>query len=297
MNDREFYSQTKSSWLTSCQQLPNPRNLKFTIKRNLKDYGLHIFRCGEKPEPSGQAKTELVRYLERLGSVLNQSSEGCEIFEVKDEGYDSNHPKFRGPSSNHELTFHTDRCDVIVFYCVRPADEGGVNQFVRAQTIYKVLSEEEPELLKTLEDIFIYKRHNVDLAFPEPFYRLPVFDRVEGRLYITLMTYLINKADRDPELPNLSALQKSALNKVQEICRRKENRLEIKLETGDLLFLNNTQMLHSRSAFRDKTTKRLYYRAWMTFPWSEELPQSFQPVFGSVKAGELRGGFRLLGNS
>ena len=109
-----------------------------------------------------------------------------------------------------------------------------------------------------------------------------------------MMTYLINKADKDPDMPSLTNDQRMALNKVQEICQRKENQLEIKLEAGDLLFLNNTQMLHSRTAFEDKLGKRLYYRVWMTCPWSEELPESFEPIFGETKAGKKRGGFRLL---
>ena len=82
------------------------------------------------------------------------------------------HPKFRGPSSNHQLTFHTDRCDVIVFYCVRPADIGGINKFVRAQTIYNVLRDEYPDLLTVLEQPFIYKKHNADPAFPDFQYEL-----------------------------------------------------------------------------------------------------------------------------
>lgn len=294
MVDRKFYQKTKSSWLTICQKFPNPQNLHSIIQTSLQNYGLHIFRCNEKLEASDQSKSELVNYLGQLGTVLNQSPEGCEIFEVKDECYDTNHPKFRGPSSNHQLTFHTDRCDTIVFYCVRPAELGGINRFIRAKTLYNLLKIESPELLKILEEPFIYKRHNADPAFPNLTYFLPVFDKAGEELYITLMTYLISKADQDPDLPSLTEEQSAALSKVQEICQRKENQLEIKLEAGDLLFLDNTQMLHSRTAFEDKLFKRLYYRVWMTFPWCKDLPASFQPIFGETEAGKKRGGFRLL---
>ena len=130
------------------------------------------------------------------------------------------------------------------------------------------------------------------------FHQAPVFtpneyiDSCEGEKAVTLMTYLIEKADNDPDLPNITKEQRHALDKLQEICKRPENQFEMKLLPGDFLFLNNVRMLHSRTAFTDNKEARLYYRIWLSVPWSQQLPASFVNLFGSVEAGSVRGGFR-----
>ena len=68
--------------------------------------------------------------LEKIGTPISQSIQGDKVFHVRDEGYVSNDPRARGPSSSKRLTFHSDRCDVIGFLCFQPAKQGGENQIV-----------------------------------------------------------------------------------------------------------------------------------------------------------------------
>ena len=79
--------------------------------------------------------------------------------------------------------------------------------------------------------------------------------------------------------------------KVQEICERPELQLQVTLKPGDFLFLNNLKMLHSRTSFEQEGL-RLYYRVWLSVPWSIELPDAFKVLFGETAAGALRGGFK-----
>ena len=281
------YLDNKSLWLDESNDLLSIDALNSRIEKSLKSCGLFLLRSAHL-----LSKGDTLNFTKNFGTPVNQSPEECFIFEVKNEGLDINHPKFRGPSSNQRLTFHTDRCDIIVFHCIRQASEGGINQLVHADTLYKILQEENPQALKILENSFSYKKHNADPAHPFTTYELPVFDNANGERAITLMTYLIEKADNDPDLPNLTAEQRAALDLLQEICRRPENQLEIKLQPGDFLFLNNIKMLHSRTAFKDSEASRLYYRVWLSVPWSQQLPKSFAGLFGSVEAGSFRGGFR-----
>ena len=281
------YLEHKEHWLLDSNELKDHCVLNKTIEKSLKKYGLFLLRSSNT-----LSKDSTLSFTKKFGTPLNQSPEGCLIFEVQNEGIDINHPKFRGPSSNQRLTFHTDRCDIIVFHCIRQAEEGGVNQLVHAETLYETLQKEHPDALKTLENSFSYKRHNADPAHPFSTYELPVFDSENGELAITLMTYLIEKADKDPDLPNLTKAQRYALDLLQEICKRPENQLEITLQPGDFLFLNNIKMLHSRTAFKDFASSRLYYRVWLSAPWTQQLPKSFANLFGSVEAGSVRGGFR-----
>lgn len=289
MWDSNKYSEQKELWILENDDINNTNLLKKRVAEALKNCGILLLRTSKL---LSQEKT--LNFAKQFGTPLNQSPEEAYIFEVKNEGFDPNHPKFRGPSSNMRLTFHTDRCDVILFHCLRQASEGGVNQFVHAETAYRVLKKEAPEALKTLENNFSYKRHNADPANPYTTYELPVFDKAQNQLATTLMTYLIEKADNDPDLANITSEQRYALDKLQEICKRPENQLEVKLQPGDFLFLNNIKMLHSRTAFKDNSEPRLYYRIWLSTIWSQQLPESFKNLFGSVEAGSVRGGFRKL---
>ena len=289
MWNSKSYSEKIDQWLLETEDLENIDLLNSIVEYSLKEFGLFLLRT-----PHLLSKEATLEFTKKFGTPVNQSPEEAYIFEVKNEGLDFNHPKFRGPSSNHGLTFHTDRCDIIVFHCIRQAAEGGINQLVHADTLYKILQQESPEALEVLESSFFYKKHNADPAHPFSTYELPVFDSAENNRAITLMTYLIEKADKDPDLPNLTVKQREALDLLQEICKRPENQLEIKLQPGDFLFLNNVKMLHSRTAFKDSSDPRLYYRIWLSVPWSQQLPQSFTELFGSVEAGSVRGGFRKL---
>jgi len=287
MWDAQKYSENKSSWFYECDHISDVDSLDELIQKSLQDCGIFLLRSSEK-----MTSEETLKFAKNFGRPMNQSPEEAYIFEVKNEGFDPNHPKFRGPSSNMQLTFHTDRCDIILFHCIRQASEGGINQFVHAETVYEVLKKEDPEALKTLESNFSYKRHNADPAHPFTTYELPVFDFSKDGMATTLMTYLIEKANTDPDLPDLSKEQGHALDTLQEICKRPENQLKMRLQPGDFLFLNNIKMLHSRTAFKDNSEPRLYYRVWLSVPWSQELPSSFKNLFGSVDAGANRGGFR-----
>ena len=65
-----------------------------------------------------------------IGTLVSQSSEGELIFSVRDSGYKEDDPRSRGPNTRKKLSFHSDRCDVIGFLCLKQAMSGGENQIV-----------------------------------------------------------------------------------------------------------------------------------------------------------------------
>ena len=70
---------------------------------------------------------------------------------------------------------------------------------------------------------------------------------------------------RPPELPCLTEAQAEALDAVH-FCALKHS-LRLRLDTGDLLFVNNLAVMHSRTAFRDdEEHKRHVLRLWLNNP-------------------------------
>jgi hypothetical protein len=54
----------------------------------------------------------LTRY---IGTPVSQSAQGERIFSVRDAGFSAEDSRARGPNTRKQLSFHTDRCDVIAF--------------------------------------------------------------------------------------------------------------------------------------------------------------------------------------
>ena len=106
---------------------------------------------------------------------------------------------------------------------------------------------------------------------------------------------LIDRADQDPQCPNLTELQKEALNFLDAVCEREELQVRFTLNKGEILLINNWTTLHRRTAFEDfedVNKQRHLLRIWLSMPNSRPLDPAFQANFGSVEAGVLRGGIK-----
>ena len=104
---------------------------------------------------------------------------------------------------------------------------------------------------------------------------------------------LIDRADQDPNCPDLNDIQKEALDFLDSVCERKELQSCFTLQKGDMLFLNNWTTLHRRTAFddhEDSDKKRHLLRIWLSMPNSRPIDESFRKNFGAVEAGAIRGG-------
>jgi hypothetical protein len=234
---------------------------------------------------------------QKLGTPLSQNTDGDLVLSVKNEALAANDPKVRGPNTNKKLSFHTDRSDVIAFLCLQPAKSGGENQIVQSGKIEKVIKKERPDLHAILCQKFPYKTHTIDSANSLPFCEQPIFSWRDDFFACSYLRVLINRADQDPDCPNLSDVQKEALDFLDSVCERKELQTRLTLQRADILFLNNWTTLHRRTAFKDyeePKNKRHLLRIWLSMPNSRPLNEAFRANFGSVEAGSLRGGIRSL---
>jgi alpha-ketoglutarate-dependent taurine dioxygenase len=230
-----------------------------------------------------------------LGTAVSQSSAADLVFDVRDEGYKTAAAKTRGPNTSKSLSFHTDRCDVIAFLCLQQAITGGENQLVSSVAVYNQILSERPDLLQTLTQPFYYKRHNVDTGNTAAYCQQPVFSFCEGRFASAFLRVLIDRAYADHNTPDMTALQKEALDFVEEVCERPAIHVEFRLEPGDILLLNNWITYHRRNAFQDHddiTRRRHLLRIWLAMPNSRPLDLAFLANYGAIEAGALRGGMK-----
>jgi hypothetical protein len=81
---------------------------------------------------------------------------------------------------------------------------------------------------------------------------------------------------RTAGLPGISREQREALDLIESVAR--ESQLVLKVRPGDLTFINNHALLHSREAFEDRPgATRYIVRMWLKNPslaW--KLPRPLQ---------------------
>ena len=244
-----------------------------------------------------QSSRWFLDFCQQLGTPLSQSSNGDLVLSIRNESYGKEDPRTRGPNTNRRLSFHTDRCDVIAFLCLNPAKNGGENQIVPSTTVEAIIRKKRPDLHATLIKPYPFKRHVIDRANPSPFCMQPIFSWKDSLFACSYLRVLIDRADADPNCPDLTPQQKEAIDYLDEVCEREKLQTRFTLKTGDLLLLNNWTTLHRRTGFedfQDPQKRRHLLRVWLSMPNSRPLDEAFRANFGAVEAGALRGGIHRI---
>jgi hypothetical protein len=231
----------------------------------------------------------------KIGTPVSQSSKGELVLSVRNESFGKDDKRTRGPNTNRKLSFHTDRCDVISFLCLRAAKAGGESQIINSLQVSKIIEKEEPHLHEILKQNFPYKKHVVDKGNPKPFIMQPILSEKEGFFACSYLRVLIDRAHEDENCPRLSQKQIDAIDFLDQVCERPELQTKLTMKRGEILFLNNWTLLHRRTAFTDYnelTKRRHLLRIWLSMPNSRPLVDAFKENFGSTKAGKIRGGMK-----
>ena len=234
-----------------------------------------------------------------LGTPVSQSASGERVFSVRDGGYHQDDPRARGPNTRKNLSFHTDRCDVIGFMCLQQALEGGENEVVSSMALYHEIARRRPDLLEILKQPFWSKRHTVDKGNELAFCRQPVFSFTQGHFACSFLRVLIDQAYADPARMDMSAIEKEALDFLEEVAAEPGMPVKFRQEPGDILFLNNWVTLHRRTAFQDADEpdqRRHILRTWLSVPNSRPIDPLFKDNYGATESGDLRGGMRQQGD-
>jgi len=235
---------------------------------------------------------------QHLGTPVSQSAEGELIFSVRDAGLDAGDSRVRGPNTRKRLRFHSDRCDVIGFLCLRRAKSGGESFVVSSVSLFNAMLSRRPDLVDVLRQPFVYKRHSVDGGNESPFCEQPIFSVYDGHFAANYLRVLIERAHADSELPDMTSVQVEALDYLEELAEDAAFHVSFLQQPGDILFLNNWVTLHRRAGFVDHEApalRRHLLRIWLAVSNSRPLDPAFAANYGATGAGEVRGGMRPRG--
>jgi hypothetical protein len=204
-----------------------------------------------------------------MGTVIPQNSAGEMIGRVADVGAGSDAAR-RGYLTRAALAPHSDVGDLVGLLCVRKARIGGLSLLVSSMTIYNHILSEHPEYLEVLYDGYIEQW--LDSSGRAAARRNPVYDYRGGQLSCSFHPSAIRNGHAKSGIA-LTPLELDVMQYIQTLAMRPDLRLEMDLRPGDIQFLNNRLILHSRSAFEDydePERKRLLLRMWINLPETTE---------------------------
>ena len=213
-----------------------------------------------------------------FGSPVSQNARGHLLGHVRDEGRIHADPSARGYQTCQRMDFHTDMLpvDVLGLFCLRTAKSGGASKLTSALTIHNVLRDERPDLLDALYGTFHIDWRGEEPEGEKPWFSVPMFSEREGKVTtrINSLPYY-DSAARHGEQYRPTALQREALETVQDIANRPELMLTMDFREGDIQLINNHIMLHAREAFEDHPEpgrERHLLRMWIAVDDARRRP-------------------------
>jgi len=211
-----------------------------------------------------------------LGSLLPQNIKGEQVYSVRNEGYDIARDYgtvgVRFSKTTSGLHFHTDSApallgntpDVVGLLALQVAKSGGASALVSAHAVHKILQAERPDYLARLHQPYHFDRRAELRPGEPPTLLAPVFTN-DGSLRVRYFRFYIPKGHEVAGVP-LTASDQEPLDYLEEVMNRPELAITFEMERGDIQFVNNTTILHSRTAFEDHpdpTLRRHLVRLWL----------------------------------
>ena len=248
--------------------LPQTASLLRDVFRELED-GIGFAVVGGFPVERFTYEESLIGYAglsSHLGVLVDQSYAGAMKADVKDLGL-AYGKDVRGYQSNAMLRFHTDGAVLTGLLCLETADEGGLSVLASSGALSNAILRERPDLHALLVEGFHHHRRGEHAPGDNPISPapIPVFAFYDGLLHCTY--------DRNQSLWSreegvvFSPQQIEAMDYLDGLLARSEFQLHMEMRKGDIQFLNNFTVLHSRTEYRDgPDRKRHLVRYWIDVP-------------------------------
>ncbi len=224
-----------------------------------------------------------------LGVPVYQNTRGQLMTHVADQGDDYDDVNIRLYTTAAAANPHNDPSDVVGLLCVREAEEGGRSMIASAMSIYNRLAAERPDYLEILRRGFPHdlRGEGPTRGLNETTPDIPVFSDFGGKVSCCLNSKSSRTA-RDKQGRPLDAGEIAAIRYVEELAVDPDLCLGMDFRPGDIQFLNNYAIIHTRTAFRDGADpdkKRLLLRLWLNLHEGRALAPGFGDRFNNGSRG------------
>lgn len=205
-----------------------------------------------------------------MARPVAQKWDGTMVYDVRDTGRTPGNG-VRPDLTNVEQSFHTDNSynlcapEHVGLLCLHPAMEGGVSRIVSLASAHNEMRRRRPELLKRLYQPFCFDRQREHAPGDTMVTRHPVFEVEADQLHGRLSRFQVRNGQALARMP-LDAEGEASLDELDRVMDQPDLRMDFHFEAGQMQFVNNRQIAHKRTAFRDwpePERKRHLVRLWL----------------------------------
>ncbi len=195
-----------------------------------------------------------------LGTPGAQNVDGDLVGHVRDTGDTEPGRLYRTAA---HIRFHCDAADAVGLLCVNPAPEGGASLIASSIAIHDEIQRTRPDLASRMYAPFVLDSHGqrgLDYVY------VPMARHALGRLRIFYHSdYFRTGAAKTSE--GLDARTAELLDVFDGLAEDPRFALPLELQRGDMQFVSNHAIVHSRTAYRDgdtPETRRHLLRLWLS---------------------------------
>lgn len=206
-----------------------------------------------------------------ISRPVAQKLDGTLIYHVLDTGQQALPGSgVRPDKTNIEIRFHNDNAynqtppDYVGLLCLRQAMSGGYSRVLSFHSAHNVMAVEFPERLPRLYEPFWFDRQREFHPCESPTFAAPVFEH-DGQLKARFSLHQINSGYALRGEP-IDREGQAAIQAVLDIFENFGLAVDFDLEPGQIQFVDNRALGHSRTAFVDypePERKRHLVRLWL----------------------------------
>ena len=186
-----------------------------------------------------------------LGTAVPQNGKNHMLGHVTDLGLDYTRPDVRGYQTSERLPYHTDYSDIVGLLCIRAAKRGGLSSIASSVAIYNEMVRRHPDLAAALTRPIARTRWGEVPDGQKPWAMVPIFMPGEGRVITTYVRSAVRKGQALAGVPPVTAEQEAAFDAIDALAADPAFHLDMDFRPGDMQFLNNHVILHSRTTYED----------------------------------------------
>ena len=195
---------------------------------------------------------------------------------VTDLGLDYSKLNVRGYQTSERLPYHTDYSDVVGLLCIRAAKSGGLSSIASSVSIYNELVDKHPDLARALSCPIPRTRWGEVPSGQKPWAMIPIFMPSDNGVITTYVRSAIRKGQALDGVPAITVEQEAAFDAIDAMAADPAFHLDMDFAPGDMQFLNNHVVLHSRTNYEDHADpnkRRHLLRLWLACEDGPPLPK------------------------
>ncbi|MEW9551045.1 TauD/TfdA family dioxygenase [Nonomuraea sp. NPDC050783] len=200
-----------------------------------------------------------------VGDVVPQGPDGRLVMHVRDTGADPAEARTRSHEHRARLGYHTDPTDVVALLCLRPAKAGGLSSIVSSVAVHNEVVRTRPDLAALLYEPWWHDLRRCD--GPDGFAAKPLcVRRPGGGISFSYGPDYLRSAQRGAHVPPFTPAQREVMDLLDRLTADPRFAFTMDLREGDMQFLNNHVVLHSRTAYEDHPEphrRRHLLRLWL----------------------------------